>query len=510
MRNVLALTAESAHFTSLASELEGVSLVVESTVGGALRRLARGSWDLVLVDARVAGDVASDLAERIVAAGHRTLVLAPDAALPDEEDHPCRAFEVIEPTPAAAAIRERLVAAELPRGEARVRPNATRTDAAYRAARAQIVGESGPMLAAIRTASRVAASTATVLIQGESGTGKELFARLVHACSERRSGPFVAVNCAAIPEALLESELFGHEKGAFTGATSRKIGRFERAAGGTLFLDEIGDMSLPAQAKVLRALQEREIERVGGDGSMRVDVRVVVATHRDLAREVEQGSFREDLYYRLAVVVLALPPLRERGDDIRLLAEACVARFACAHQRQTRAIARETLALLAAHPWPGNVRQLCNVLERALLLADGPVLLPSHLPPEVREAQGFVRARPITPPYPVPAYVGRATPTRADAAEPHASEPGEGSLLPLGEVERRHIARALAATGGHLARAADLLGIHRNTLRRKLQEFEGGAPAADDAPGFAEAMTAAPAAILRGAGHEALALYHLA
>jgi DNA-binding NtrC family response regulator len=339
------------------------------------------------------------------------------------------------------------------------------------------IGESGRMLTVVKTIARVADSTATVLLHGESGTGKELFARLLHEKSDRSTGPFVALNCAAIPETLLESELFGHEKGAFTGAVGRKMGRFERAHGGTLFLDEVGDLSLGAQAKVLRALQEREVERVGGEGVLRVDVRVVAATNKDLAREVALGRFREDLYYRLAVVVLTLPPLRERGDDIRLLAEHCVARFACEHRRATRAISREALTLLAAYAWPGNVRQLYNVLERAVLLAEGPVLLPAHLPPEVRApVQGFLGGPAAFGPLPTPSHgfpsyataPSYATPGSGVPQQPTA--PAEG-LLPLGELERRHIAHALALTGGHLARAAELLGIHRNTLRRKLQEY---------------------------------------
>jgi DNA-binding NtrC family response regulator len=361
------------------------------------------------------------------------------------------------------------------------------------------------MLAAVKTIARVADSTATVLLHGESGTGKELFARLLHEKSARGAAPFVALNCAAIPEALLESELFGHEKGAFTGAVGRKVGRFERAHGGTLFLDEVGDLSLGAQAKVLRALQEREVERVGGEGVLQVDVRVVAATNKDLAREVAMGRFREDLYYRLAVVVLTLPPLRERGDDIRLLAEHCVARFAYAHRRATRAISREALALMAAYPWPGNVRQLYNVLERAVLLADGPVLLPAHLPLEVRAplhgalhggVGAFGAAAPFQTPsqglphYGLPHYglPNQHLPAQGvssqgmsgTAAHIVGTGPAEG-LLPLGELERRHIAHALSLTGGHLARAAELLGIHRNTLRRKLQEYGLGETPADGA-----------------------------
>jgi DNA-binding NtrC family response regulator len=321
-----------------------------------------------------------------------------------------------------------------------------------------IIGESPAMLAVMKSGTRVADSTITVLIQGESGTGKELLARFLHERSRRRDGPFVAVNCAAIPEHLLESELFGHEKGAFTGAVARRAGRFERAHGGTLFLDEVGDMSLPLQAKMLRVLQEREVERLGGERPISVDVRLVAATNRNLEDEVASGRFREDLFYRLAVVVLTLPPLRERGDDIRMLSEHCISKAAREHNRPVFAISQETLAILRAHPWPGNVRQLCNVMERALLLADGPVLLPAHLPLEVR--------------FPTTASpsIGRHSDRGSQLAD-RSSDRSEGTLLSLAELERRHIRRALAMTGGHLAHAAESLGIHRNTLRRKLQEY---------------------------------------
>ena len=489
MKRVLAISSDEHGFASLAAELGDIELIVATGLGGGLARLRQGRWNLVLLDAALAPDALPDLVDRIQAVGHRTAVMASgDMSILGRVDD--RTLDVLGLPPTADEVLVRIADGNPTRSGGGGRTHVRRGDAEYRGARALIVGESGPMLATIRAASRVADSTATVLIQGESGTGKELFARLLHAGSERRSGSFVAVNCAAIPESLLESELFGHEKGAFTGATARKIGRFERASGGTLFLDEIGDLSLTAQAKVLRVLQEREIERVGAESPLRVDVRVVAATHRDLRREVALGRFREDLYYRLAVVVLALPPLRERGDDIRLLAEHSVARFACAHRRETRAIARETLALLAAHPWPGNVRQLCNVLERAMLLADGPVLLPSHLPPEVRAEHGFVVAAPAPVACDTPSFTGALrTPQRPADAPP--SPDGE-VLLPLGEIERRHIGRALAATSGQIARAAELLGIHRNTLRRKLQEFseqpddvQGGPPLAapDDVAG---------------------------
>ena len=317
-----------------------------------------------------------------------------------------------------------------------------RLRAAPAAPSAGVIGGSAEVLAALRMARRVADSTATLLIQGESGTGKELLARVVHEESGR--SPFVAVNCAAIPENLLESELFGHEKGAFTGAMGRRIGRFERANGGTLFLDEVGDMSPAMQAKILRVLQEHEVERVGGDRTVPVDVRVVAATNRDLAAEVAEGRFREDLFYRLAVVVVHLPPLRERGGDVELLVRHFVAHFAGRHGRPVEEVAPETIALLHAYRWPGNVRQLGNVIEGALLVADGPVLLPEHLPPQIRGASD------------------------GDSAP---SAPPSDRLLPLREMERLHIHRALARTGGNLVQAAELLGIHRNTLRDKLRRL---------------------------------------
>jgi DNA-binding NtrC family response regulator len=234
--------------------------------------------------------------------------------------------------------------------------------------------------------------------------------------------------------------LFGHEKGAFTGAVARRVGRFERASGGTVFLDEIGDMSLPLQAKILRVLQEREIERVGGQAPIPVDVRLVAATHRDLEQDVRSGRFREDLYYRIAVVTVQLPPLRERGDDLRLLAEHYRGFYAREYRRPVRVISREAFELLRGCAWPGNVRQLRNVIESAVLQADGEVLLPAHLPLDA--------LRPRTEPY-----------------------EAEAALLTLSELERRHIKRVLAEAGGQMNVAAEILGIHRNTLRRKLMEY---------------------------------------
>jgi DNA-binding NtrC family response regulator len=310
------------------------------------------------------------------------------------------------------------------------------------------IGASPAMLEVFRMVGRVAGSPATVLILGQSGTGKELVAKAIHRNSPRAPGPFVAINCAAIPENLLESELFGHEKGAFTGAITRKIGRFERAHGGTLFLDEIGDMSLSLQSKILRALQEREIERVGGEGRIPVDVRVVAATNRDLRAAIAEGTFREDLYFRLAVVTLNLPRLSDRGGDLDLLIRHFVARYAGRYGRQIRGVARPVFDLLHRHPWPGNVRELKNVLERAVLLAHGPVLLPDHLPLD--------QLRP--PEQEAPALDGSPL-------------PGYAPEMALADVERLHIREVLRLVKGHLGRASEVLGVHRNTLTRKIREY---------------------------------------
>ncbi len=317
------------------------------------------------------------------------------------------------------------------------------------------IGASPAMLDVFRMVGRVAASSATVLVLGESGTGKELVARAIHRNSDRASGPFVAINCAAIPENLLESELFGHEKGAFTGAITRKIGRFERAHGGTLLLDEIGDMSLALQAKILRALQEREIERVGGEGRIPVDVRVVAATNQNLRAAIGEGTFREDLYFRLAVVTLQLPRLVERGGDLDLLVRHFVARHAAYYGRDVRSISRAVLEILRKHAWPGNIRELRNVTERAVLMAHGSVLLPEHLPLD--------QLRP-----PEPAAPADGGPL-----------PGYDADLSLADVERLHIRQVLRRVGGHMGRASEVLGVHRNTLTRKVREYgldEWGSP----------------------------------
>jgi DNA-binding NtrC family response regulator len=296
------------------------------------------------------------------------------------------------------------------------------------------------------TVARVARSGSTVLLTGESGTGNEVVARALHWASDRRDKPFVAVNCAAIPEHLLESELFGHERGAFTGAVARRVGRFERANGGTLFLDEIGDMSLVLQAKVLRVLEDRTVERVGGERSEPIDVRVIAATNQALGPATQEGRFREDLYYRLAVVELRLPSLRERGDDIRQLALHFGADFAERHDKPVRAITENALSRLEGAAWPGNVRELRNVMDRAVLLAQGEVIRSADL------------------------RVGLAAPN-GSAHAGAATSVGYAPELSLEEVESDHIRRVLTSVDGRMTQAAESLGIHRNTLARKMKAY---------------------------------------
>jgi two-component system, NtrC family, response regulator len=310
-----------------------------------------------------------------------------------------------------------------------------------------LVGESPEMLSAFKTIRQVAPSTSSVLLLGESGTGKELFAQALHQNSPRRNKPFVKVACGALPETLLESELFGHEKGSFTGAVYSRAGRFELADGGTLFLDEVGDISLTVQVKLLRFLEEREFERVGGNKTFHVDVRIVAATHRDLERKLADGSFREDLYYRLNVIEVRISPLRERGADISLLAHHFLRRYAEANSKEVTAISDDALALLLRHPWPGNVRELENAVERAVVLSTEPVLQPGHFP----------TLRP------------------APAAAPATGGTVSGIRIPgstLSDIEREAILRTLESTNGSTSRAADVLQISARKIQYKLKEYQ--------------------------------------
>jgi len=315
-----------------------------------------------------------------------------------------------------------------------------------------IIGDHGSMQEVFRMARKVAPSGSTVIIYGESGTGKELIAQAIHYNSPRASQAFLAINCAAIPEPLLESELFGHEKGSFTGAIARKTGLFEQASNGTLFLDEVADLGLAMQAKLLRALQEKEIRRVGGNSSVAVDVRILAATNKSLTRLMREGRFREDLYYRLNVLTILLPPLRERTTDIPRLVGHFIERHATASGKGPRGIERPALSMLMNYPWPGNVRQLESVIERAVLLAEGPLITAADLPQELHQD-------------PTAAVLGLEIPDTG---------------LSFESLEKGLLQQALDK-GGNMSRAARLLGMSRRTFQYRLEKFGLSRSAPEDA-----------------------------
>jgi DNA-binding NtrC family response regulator len=309
----------------------------------------------------------------------------------------------------------------------------------------EIVGKSARLKQTLSEIARVAPIDSTVLVTGESGTGKELVARTIHSLSPRATGRFVAVNCAAIPETLLESELLGHEKGAFTGADRRRIGKFELAIGGTIFLDEIGELPPSIQVKLLRIIEERRFERLGGEEEVFADVRIIAATNRNLAADVEQGRFREDLFYRINVVNIDLPPLRERREDVVPLIDYFLKQNSVRLNRTTKGISIAAKDLLLAQDWPGNVRELANAIERAVVLSRSDIL----------DIDDFPQLRPLV----------------------RKPEVEAGSVTLLRDVEKQHIERILALTGYSLQQAAELLGIHRNTLRQKIKEYQISRPA---------------------------------
>jgi len=317
-----------------------------------------------------------------------------------------------------------------------------------------IVGTCPDVQKAYVMAAQVAKSSATVLILGETGTGKEYLARTIHYQSDRADGPFVKVNCAALPESLLETELFGHEKGAFTHAVARHIGRFETAHRGTILLDEIGEMSPALQAKLLRVLQEKQFERIGGSETITVDVRVIAATNRDLMKAISDKEFREDLYYRLNVITLGLPPLRRRGDDVLVFADHFLARFADETGKRVRVFSDAAVRALVSYNWPGNIRELENAVERSVILCNGEAVRPEHLmlsvPLDVADGAGSGDSQ-----------VGLAS---GDISQLPVS-------APLRDVERLHIARVLEANGWNQSVTAQSLGIDRKTLRNKIREF---------------------------------------
>jgi DNA-binding NtrC family response regulator len=375
-----------------------------------------------------------------------------------------------------------------------------------------IVGQSEPMQEVFKTIGQVAVSDVTVLITGESGTGKELIARAIWQHSHRANRSYMAVNCAAIPDNLIESELFGHEKGSFTGATQQRLGKFELCDGGTLFLDEIGDMALQTQTKILRALQEGEIQRVGGSGSIRVDVRVIAATNKDVETMVERKTFREDLYYRLNVMRVRLPSLRERISDIPSLVDFMLQRMQRSRKSRVRQVSDEAMRLLRQYSWPGNVRELENVIQRAAVVAKGDTILTKDLPveltaaakavalagmsPEPPSADGEADVELLSPPareMPEVAVVGESSPPAPPAMSTPTAPAVTAAVSPMGRdeafdrlyavlrgeideqllqvIERAMIERALVETKGNQVKASGLLGITRATLRKRIDQF---------------------------------------
>jgi DNA-binding NtrC family response regulator len=417
----------------------GYRMLAAASVDEAVRLLDKGSVDLVITDLKMPGPSGMDLVRHVRQSCHDTEVMmvtgfatvegAVEAIKGGAEEYLQKPFTSEELLAAVARVLERLHVRRTARSRSLATPRSPHG----------IIGESEAMQRVYRTVAKAARSRATALITGESGTGKELVARAIHYSGPRAAAPFVAVNCGGIPEGLLESELFGHVKGSFTGATETRAGFFRTADGGTIFLDEVGETSLAMQVKLLRVLQDGEVVMVGSSRPLTVDVRVIAATNQDLAGLVGRGAFREDLYYRLNVIAIDIPPLRDRGDDILLLID----HFARKHSRDTgRNPPRFTdaaLDVLRRHHWPGNVRALENVIHRMIVMAESDAIDVADLPPLLRSA----------------ILKGRHDASRS-----------------LFEVESEHIRAVLAAAGGNKTRAAEILGIDRKTLRDKLRRME--------------------------------------
>ena len=410
----------------------------------ALEILNRRSVDIVLSDVRMPGMDGMTLLRRVLARSPQPvfiLITAYGSIENAVEATKLGAYDFLTKPVNLPHLELKLKQALRSRGlEAENRELHTQLD--QRFGMENIIGQSAAIQEVFETVQQVSPSSATVLIEGESGTGKELVAHAVHRLSPRAKGPFVPVHCAALSSSLLESELFGHEKGAFTGANERRRGRFELADGGTLFLDEIGEIDPSVQVKLLRVLEERRFERVGGQESVEVDVRVIAATNRDLRAMVEEGDFREDLYYRLYVVAVRMPPLRERPGDIPLLVRHFMDQFQRENAKNLDGITPDALESLSAYAWPGNIRELRNVIERMVVMARGAKLTVRDVPLAVRDGGGG------------------------------GLPPRPGSELNLQDSERNLIAKALKSTGGNRTQAARQLGISRRTLHRKLNEYD--------------------------------------
>jgi two-component system response regulator AtoC len=421
------------------------AVTVKGTAEDALTSLKATKFDLILMDVRLPGMSGLDAINEVQKLDHRTPIIvmtahgtrdtALEAVRRGAYDYFTKPFKLDEmEIIIRRALEKRRLIAEVER---------LREQLASGGRKGRIVGSSRAMEEVLRLIDRVGPTDSTVLILGESGTGKELIAEAVHENSNRHSKPFVKLNCAAIPEALLESELFGHEKGSFTGAVGRKLGKFEQADGGTLLLDEIGDMTLATQAKILRALQERELQRVGGNQTIKVDVRILASTNKDLERAVKEGTFRDDLYFRLNVVTINVPPLRDRRDEIPELADHFLAEANGRLNRSITRLAPDALAALVEYGWPGNVRELRNVIERAVVVNDGDVLSVSSLPAPIRPME-----------------------TSANGGSHGRWETLQDLSLDekVAQLERAFVMDALARAGGVQAAAARLLGVTERSV----------------------------------------------
>ena len=444
-------------------EKDGLETVLAKDSAEAFERLQDGNIAVVLMDIRMPGMSGLDALEKVRKEGRNVSVIimtaqstmqnAVEAMRRGAYDYITKPFDLDEVNILVRkALEVRHLSQEVDTLRAEVREK-------YEGG---LVGGTPAMQEIYKTIGRVAESDATVLIHGESGTGKELVARAIHYHGMRAGRPFVAVNSAAIPSELLESELFGHEKGSFTGAVARKLGKFEAAAGGTLFLDEIGDMSLSLQGKLLRVLQEREFERVGGTEPIKTDVRVIAATHHNLEKMVRENRFREDLFYRLNVIQINIPPLRKRKDDVVPLAEHFLRKYREGKGVTAQSFTPETLKALRAYDWPGNVRELENAVQRAVTLSQGDKIFPDALPPQV-----FRPGRGVTI-----SFESFLEEKLADLVERLGGlDQGDIYDLVMQRVEKPLITHVLRKTEGNQVRAASLLGINRNTLRKKIKEL---------------------------------------
>jgi DNA-binding NtrC family response regulator len=440
-----------------ASLEDSFEVYIAADIGGALGVLEREAVDLVLTDLRLGGEDGMTLVEKALALPHPPVVImmtaygSVDAAV---EAMKRGAYDFVT-KPLNIDRVELLIQRALRSRKVEKEVVELKQQVERRFGLERLIGESLPMHEVFETIKQVAPTRATVLIQGESGTGKELAANAIHVLSGRPKQKFVTVHCAALSPQLLESELFGHERGAFTGAVERRIGRFEQANGGTIFLDEIGEIDAATQVKLLRVLgEDRSFERVGGNTPIKVDVRLVAATNKDLAKLVEEGKFRDDLFFRLSVVQVTMPPLRQRKEDIPLLVQAFLKQFAEENGKPVLEMTPEAMEALLRYDWPGNVRKLRNVIENCVVMTSGPKIGLRNIPPEVREAT-----------------------TGGGALASSKFIPAKGSKFNLHETEHRLILQALEDTGGNVTQAAKKLGISRRTLHRKINELKQ-----DDAP----------------------------